>query len=78
MDAGLLAQYLVIALAVAASAAFIARRQFPAGVRRLRIACAIPLVRDGRAGWVQRLGRRLAPPAAPGGGNACGGCNGCD
>lgn len=78
MDSGLLAQYLVIALAVVASVAFIARRQFPAGVRRLRIACAIPLVREGRAGWLQRLGRRVAPPAASGAGKSCGGCNGCD
>ena len=75
--AGLLLQYLVIALAVLASVAFVARRQFPAGVRRLRIACALPLVRAGRAAWMQRLGRRMAPVSVPGG-KSCGSCNGCD
>ena len=76
MGAGLLAQYVLIALAVLASAGFIARRQFPAGMRRLRIACAVPLVREGRAPWLQRLGRTLAPPSASV--KTCGSCNGCD
>ena len=77
MDAGLFAQYIVIAFAVLASGAFVVRRQFPASVRRLRTACAIPLVRDGRAPWLQRLGWWLAPPAMQGA-KSCGGCNGCD
>jgi len=76
MGAGLLAQYVLIALAVLASAGFIARRQFPAGMRRLRIACAVPLVREGRAPWLQRIGRSLAPP--PASAKTCGSCNGCD
>lgn len=76
MHAGLLAQYVVIAIAVIASIVFVAKKQFPAGVRRLRIVCAVPLLREGRAGWLQRLGRWLAPePRAAGG---CGGCNSCD
>ncbi|MFC5568687.1 DUF6587 family protein [Lysobacter yangpyeongensis] len=77
MHAGLLAQYVVIALAVAASAAFVAQKQFPAGVRRLRIALAVPLVRSGRATWLQRLGRWIAPASRVGEGS-CGGCHGCD
>jgi hypothetical protein len=77
MDAGLLAQYAVIAIAVLLSIAFVARKQFPAGVRRLRILCAVPLLREGRSQWLQRVGRWLAPaPKATA--NGCGGCNNCD
>jgi hypothetical protein len=76
MDAGLLTQYALIALAVLASAGFIVQRQFPTGMRRLRIACAVPLVREGRAPWLQRIGRTLAPPSTSA--KACGSCNGCD
>jgi hypothetical protein len=76
MDAGLLAQYIVIALAVVVSAGFVAKRQFPQGVRRLRVACAVPLVREGRPAWMRRLGRWLAPVPTGSGGD-CGGCNGC-
>ncbi|GAB3383789.1 DUF6587 family protein [Lysobacter fragariae] len=77
MGIGLLAQYVVIALAVVVSAAYVANKQFPAGVRRLRIACALPLVREGRAPWLQRLGRWLAPMPRAGEGS-CGGCHSCD
>ena len=76
MGAGLLAQYMVIAIAVLLSIVFVAKKQFPAGLRRLRIVCAVPLVREGRNPWLQRVGRWLAPPAASAG--ACGGCNGCE
>lgn len=76
MDAGLLAQYAIIAVAVVVSAWFVARRQFPNATRRLRIAMAIPLVREGRAGWLQRIGRWIAPPSALNDGS-CGGCNSC-
>ena len=75
MGAGLLVQYVLIALAVGARAGFVEQRQFPAGMRRLRIACAVPLVREGRARWLQRIGRTLAPSASA---KACGSCNGCD
>ncbi|MGJ7901997.1 DUF6587 family protein, partial [Lysobacter sp. 1R34A] len=57
MDAGLFAQYVVIAIAVLASAVVVARKQFPGGVRRLRVACALPLVRDGRPPWLRRIGK---------------------
>lgn len=76
MDAALLAQYLVVAIAVAASIGFVANKQFPAGVRRLRIACAVPLVREGRAAWLRRIGRWVAPAVRNDAGN-CGGCNSC-
>ena len=64
MDAGLLAQYAVIAVAVLVSAWFVAKKQFPNAARRLRIAIAIPLVRDGRAVWLQTIGRWVAPASA--------------
>ncbi|WP_206860959.1 DUF6587 family protein [Lysobacter changpingensis] len=76
MDAGLLVQYAIIAVAVIASAWFVAKRQFPNAVRRLRVAVAVPMVRDGRASWLQKLGRRIAPAAMSNDG-ACGGCNSC-
>ncbi|HEY5850499.1 MAG TPA: DUF6587 family protein [Lysobacter sp.] len=77
MDTGLLAQYLVIAVAVVISAGFVARRQFPNAVRRLRVALAVPMVRDGRPAWLRALGRWIAPPASLGDAS-CGGCNSCD
>ncbi|MEF9977114.1 MAG: DUF6587 family protein [Thermomonas sp.] len=77
MDAGLLAQYLVIALVVMASVAIVARSQFPAATRKLRIALALPLLRDGMPGWLKGVGRRIAPMPR-GGGNGCGGCSSCD
>ncbi|HSD18181.1 MAG TPA: DUF6587 family protein [Thermomonas sp.] len=77
MGAGLLAQYLVIALVVMASIAMLMRSQFPAATRRLRIAIALRLLRDGSPAWMRSLGRRIAP-VARGGGNSCGGCDSCD
>ena len=76
MPAGLLTQYVVIAMAVLLSAGFVVHKQFPAGLRRLRIACAVPLVREGRAAWLRRFGRWLAPEPRAGKGN-CGSCNSC-
>ena len=77
MDASLALQYAVIAIAVLASAWVAARKLFPAGVRRLRVAMALPLLRESRPGWLRRLGRWIAPaPSAPG--TACGGCEDCD
>lgn len=70
-------QYLVVGLVVAVALWVFACKQFPGTLRRLRVAVAAPLVRDGRPGWMRALARRLAPPGA-GGGSACGGCNGCD
>jgi hypothetical protein len=77
MAGGLWLQYAVVVLAVAGSLAFVAKKQFPAGVRRLRIACAVPLVREGQPGWMRKLGRLIAPMAA-GVASSCGSCNGCD
>ena len=77
MDAGLLLQYVVIARAVVLSGAYVAKRQLPGPTRRLRIACALPLLRDGRAPWLLAVGRWIAPPQLDSAG-ACGtGCNGC-
>ncbi len=77
MDAGLLAQYLVIALAVLASVAVVMRKQFPNATRRLRIALALPLLREGKPEWMKSLGRAIAPAPKAGGPN-CGGCDSCD
>ena len=77
MDAGLLAQYLVIALAVLASVAVVMRKQFPNATRRLRIALALPLLREGKPEWMKSLGRAIAPTPKAGGPN-CGGCDNCD
>lgn len=76
MDAALVAQYVVIALAVLVSAGFVAKRQFPNAVRRLRVALAVPMVREGKPEWLRRLGRRIAPPVQSGDAS-CGGCNSC-
>ena len=78
MQAGLLAQYVVIAVAVVLSVVVIARKQFPEGLRRLRIACAVPLVRESRPAWMRRLGRRVAPAPRALDGDGCGGCNACE
>ena len=78
MTASLLAQYLVIALAVLVSAGVVMKKQFPGAWRRLRIAFAVPLLREGRPGWLRAAGRRIAPPAsAIVGEGGCGGCDGC-
>ena len=76
MSVGLLAQYLLIAVAVAASLVVVMRKQFPGATRRLRIAIALPMLREGAPGVVKKIGRWIAPtPTA--GGKDCGGCNGC-
>ena len=77
MTASLLLQYLVIGLAVLASALHVASSRFPAGVRRLRVSMALPLLREGRAPWLRALGRRIAPLPSAMAGTGCGGCNSC-
>lgn len=77
MEAGLLAQYIVIALAVLASVIVVMRKQFPNATRRMRIAIALPLLREERAGWMKSLGRMIAPAQRTNGKN-CGGCDSCD
>jgi len=74
MTAGLLAQYAVIAIAVAWSLAYVLRTRFPAHARRLRGWIAVRCIDAGPA-WLRAAGLRLAPPPASGG--ACGGCDGC-
>ena len=76
MDGPLLLQYLVVALAVLVSAGAVMHKQFPNATRRLRIAIARPLLREGRPAWLRAWARRIAPPGQ-GGGKNCGGCNGC-
>jgi len=70
-------QYLVIAAAVLASAWVVMNKQFPGTTRRLRVALALALLREGRAGWIKRAGRRLAPQGYGNAGGKCGGCDGC-
>ncbi len=69
-------QYGVIALAVLLAALFVWRTRFPASWRRVRIAIAIRLLREGRPAWMHRLGRAIAPASALASGE-CGGCGGC-
>jgi len=77
MHAGLLAQYVVVGLAVAASAGFVVRSRWPQGVRRLRIACAVPLVRATRPAWMRKVGMWIAPAARNGAPGCDTGCDGC-
>ena len=69
-------QYAVIGMAVLLAALFVWRTRFPRSWRATRIAIAIPLLREGRPGWMKSLGRRIAPASALASGE-CGGCNGC-
>ena len=71
MDAGLVVQYVIIALAVVLSAAYVVRRQWPGVVRRVRGAVALWLMRDIRAPWMRAVGRRIAPPARVGSATGC-------
>lgn len=73
MSASLLLQYIVIALAVVASAWVVAKKQFPGGVRRLRVALAIPMLREGKPAWLRAIGKKVAPETQ----TAAGGCGGC-
>ncbi|MGY1459028.1 MULTISPECIES: DUF6587 family protein [unclassified Luteimonas] len=77
MEPGLVLQYVVVAVVVALSAMMVLRRQFPAAARRMRVALAIPMVREGRPAWLRAVGRRIAPPVLAGGAG-CGSCGGCD
>jgi len=78
MSASLLLQYVAIGVAVLASAVFVIKRQFPNTVLRMRIACALSLVREGRPAWLRALGKRIAPPASIAEAGACGGCDSCE
>ena len=77
MGVGMLLQYALVVLIVAASIVVVMRKQFPGATRRLRIAMAVPMLRVHSPGILKKIGRWIAPePAA--GGKDCGSCNGCD
>ena len=76
MSAWLLLQYVVIALAVLLSAWVVAKKQFPGSVRKLRVAIALPLLREGKPAWLRSIGRRVSPVAKVGD-SPCGGCDNC-
>ena len=69
-------QELIVGVLVLGAAAFVLHDRAPALSRRLRVALAVPLVRDRRPGWVRRVGRWIAPPRLAS--NGCGGCSGCE
>ncbi len=77
MSLGLLLQYLLIALAVIASLLVVMRKQFPNATRRLRIALAVPMLRDSAPAWQKKIGRWIAPEPIRSSGKDCGGCNSC-
>ena len=76
MSASLLLQYAVIAVAVLLSVWVVAKKQFPGSVRRLRVALALPLLREGKPSWMRAIGLRVSP-VAQAGDAACGGCDNC-
>ncbi len=76
MSVSLALQYMLIGLAVVASAVFVVQKQWPAVVRRVRIACALPLLRDGSSKLMQAVGHLIAPrPTATKA--ECGSCTSC-
>ncbi len=77
MEPGLLAQYVVVALAVLASVGVVMRKQFPDATKRLRIAFAARVMGPGAGPWRKALGRRIAPTPRAGAAN-CSGCDNCD
>lgn len=76
MSTSLLLQYAIITLAVVLSAWVVAKKQFPGSVRKLRVAIALPLLREGRPAWLHSIGRRISPVAKVSS-SACGGCDNC-
>lgn len=76
MTMPLILQYVLIAVAVLLAALYVWRTRFPRSWRAMRIALAIPMLREGRPRWLQRIGRRIAPASALASGE-CGGCSGC-
>jgi hypothetical protein len=73
---GALVQHAMVALIVLGSAAYVLHVRAPGLSRRLRVALAVPLVREGRPAWMKRAGRWIAPPRVASMG--CGGCSGCE
>ena len=78
MSTSLLLQYAIIALAVLLSAWVVAKKQFPGSVRRLRVALALPFLREGKRTCLRKIGFWISPVAqSPSGNSACGGCDNC-
>ncbi|HRF83827.1 MAG TPA: hypothetical protein PLO34_05290 [Pseudoxanthomonas sp.] len=69
-------QYAVIGAVVVLALWIFARKQLPGTLRKVRLALAAPLVREGRPVWMRSLARKIAPPSS-GGPSSCGGCDGC-
>ena len=78
MSAGLLLQYVVIALAVLASVWIVLRKLARKTTNRWLAAASIHLSQPGRSALVRALGRRLQPREATGdcsdGCSTCGAC----
>jgi hypothetical protein len=76
MSAGLIAQWVLVGLALLASVVHVARVRLPGPVARLRRGTTLFLLREGRPAWLRRVGRAIAPAprvALP----VAGGCGGC-
>jgi hypothetical protein len=77
VSTSLLLQYAVIALAVLLSVWVVAKKQFPGSVRKLRVALALPLLRESKPAWMRRFGFWISP-VGNAEATACGGCNNCE
>jgi hypothetical protein len=78
MSTGLVAQYAVIALLVAASLLYTLRKLAPKTATRAQAAMAAALLRPQRGALAQRLGRFVQPKGATGDcGDGCGTCGTC-
>jgi hypothetical protein len=78
VNTGLLAQYIVIALIVFASALYAFRKLAPLLTNRWLASASIRFTQPGHAAWVRALGHRLQPKQATGscsdGCSTCGAC----
>jgi hypothetical protein len=78
VSTGLLAQYIVIALIVFASALYAFRKLAPLLTNRWLASASIRFTQPGHAAWVRALGHRLQPKQATGscsdGCSTCGAC----
>ncbi|RUL72956.1 DUF6587 family protein [Dyella choica] len=78
MSTGLLVQYVVIGLAVLASALYAFRKLAPQLTSRWLAAASIHFSQPGQAAWLRSLGRRLQPKQATGNcSDGCGTCGAC-
>ena len=77
MEGSLALQYAIIGLLALISAWVVLKKQFPGTLRRARVALALPLLREGRAGWLRAVGRWIAQAPTGSGGDGCGGCDSC-